>query len=94
MEVKEAVQAAKKYLDELFEGEGIMNIGLEEVMFDAFTHCWKITLGFSRPWDQKTGLVAAINNLQPGRSFKVVHINNDDGRAESLTDRVLPDPKS
>lgn len=92
MDVKEAVRIAKNYLDELFEGEGLMNIGLEEIVFREISNSWEITLGFSRPWNQKNSLVAAISEGgHPTRSYKVVSINDDDGRVKSLTDRVLPD---
>ena len=91
MEVKEAVKTAKMYLSELFESEGIINVGREEVVFDEFANSWKITLGFSRPWD-KGAFAAAINIANQTRSFKIILIN-DEGRVVSLTDRLLSDSK-
>jgi hypothetical protein len=55
MEVKEAVKIAKAYLADLFEGERIKNLGLEEVEYDEFTQSWGITLG---------SLVPGIDALQ------------------------------
>ena len=52
MDVKEAVRTAKDYLTDLFVDEEVVNIGLEEVVFDDATNRWSITIGFSRPWDQ------------------------------------------
>ena len=51
MDVKKASQTAKDYLLDLFEGEEIMNIGLEEIEFDNSSKNWSVTVGFSRPWD-------------------------------------------
>ena len=89
MDVKEAVGRAKEYLGDLFEDEQIMNVGLEEVVFEDVSNIWKITIGFSRPWDQKGPLVATLVEGHPARSYKVLSINDDSGRVESLMDRVL-----
>ena len=47
MDVKTASLMAKKYLIDLFEDEGISNVGLEEVEFDELSNSWRITIGFS-----------------------------------------------
>ena len=88
MYVKEAVQTAKKYVTELFTDETIADVGLEEVVFNDMSNNWEITIGFSRPW-QKASLAAALGNQPPGRSYKLVCINDNDGQITSLTDRVL-----
>ena len=88
MDVQEAVQTAKKYIAELFTDESITNVGLEEVVFNDTSNNWEITIGFSRPW-QKDSLAASLGNQPPGRSYKLVCINDNDGHITSLTDRVL-----
>ena len=89
MDVKEAVQIAKEYLTELYESEQITNVGLEEIVFDDTSNSWKVTIGFSRPWDHKNNLVGTLGDGLPERSYKVVSINGDSGKVESLVDRVL-----
>ena len=86
MDVKEAVRTAKDYLVDLFDGENITDIGLEEVVFNDDSDNWNITIGFSRPWDTRNNVVAA---LRLRRSYKVISIDDNTGRVESLTDRVL-----
>lgn len=49
MDVKQAVEMAKNHIKDLFENEGISNLGLEEVDFDDQTSVWYVTIGFSRP---------------------------------------------
>ena len=97
MDVKEAVQTAKKYVAELFTGETIANVGLEEVVFDDTSNNWEVTIGFSRPWDYKnpnpmSPILTGLTNQPATRSYKLVCINNDDGQVLSLKDRVLTAP--
>jgi len=89
MDVKEAVKTAKEYLIDLYQGEEITNVGLEEVVFEDFSNNWKITIGFSRPWDHKNVLSVALGEGRPSRSYKVLSIDDDSGKIESLTDRIL-----
>ena len=90
MDVKEAVQTAKEHVVHLFEGEQIVNVGLEEVEFEETSKRWRITIGFSRPWDLKGPLVAALVERSPTqRTYKVLRIDDDTGNVESLKDRLL-----
>jgi hypothetical protein len=92
MDVKEAARLAREYVTELFIDEEIMNIGLEEVVFDRCSNTWKITIGFARPWDGIGGRNPITRDSGPRpRSYKVVCISDEDGRLESLKDRILVD---
>ena len=86
MDVSLAVRTAKTYVSEVFKEEQIANLGLEEVEHDELT--WNITIGFSRPWNLTRN---ALNNLVrtevPDRSYKIVVINDSDGRVLSMKDR-------
>ena len=86
MHVRGAVQKARSFLEELFQDEGIEDVGLEEVVFDDESNEWKVTIGFTRPWDLRR---AAFEDA-PSRSYKVIRINNQTESVKSLTDRVLP----
>lgn len=46
IEVTEAVKLARQFAADLFEGENIKNLGLEEVVFDESDNEWRITLGY------------------------------------------------
>ncbi len=87
MDVREAAQAAKEYLINLFDGEEIAHVGLEEVEFDD-----GLTIGNNHRLLSPVGpnpLTAALGEGRPARSYKVVRINDDDGRVISVKDRVL-----
>ena len=87
MDVKEAVETAKTYVTDLFGSEGVMNVGLEEVEFDDSLESWKVTVGFSRPWDHKNAMTAALGDSRPARSYKIVRISDGDGSVMSITAR-------
>ena len=80
---------SKAYVADLFETEQITNVGLEEIEFDEMSNSWNVTIGFSRPWDEKGPLVAALAERSPARSYKVVHVDDRSHKVESLTDRFL-----
>ena len=90
MEVKEAARTAKNYIVDLLADEAIADVGFEEVYFDHESNDWKITIGFHRPWDHRNKLLTALGDQYPARSYKVVRIDDEDGRVISVTDRVLP----
>ena len=91
MDVMEATQTAKRYIVELFTGEQIANVGLEEVEFDDTRDEWSVTIGFSRPWDNHTQLSThpLTQRKLPERSYKVVRISDESGEVKSLKDRIL-----
>lgn len=91
MDAKTAVHKAKDYIADLFADEGVTDIGLEEVEFESTSNSWKITIGFSRPWDHKNRLTAALGGVV-SRSYKAIRINDRSGEVESLTDR-FPRPE-
>ena len=89
MDAREAVNRAREYLVELFDGEDIYQIGLEEVDFDDKTNEWSVTVGFTRTWDRTAYLMSPHKNPEP-RSYKVIRIHDSDGEVRSLRDRGLP----
>ncbi len=87
MDVKEAAQAAKAYIIDLFADEQIEHVGLEEVRFDHMAEAWDITIGFSRPWDR--GALGTIIAGPAHRNYKIVRINDKDGEVLSVAHRAL-----
>jgi len=88
MDVKQAVDLAKTHVADLFAKEGLVNLGLEEVEYVDARDLWRITVGFSRAWDQP-GSVASL--LAPARrTYKVVTIDNE-GKVLSVKNRETAD---
>ena len=56
MVAREAVQAAKEFIKEMFADEGIVELGLEELDFvDEASGVWEVTFGFRRQWQAPYG---------------------------------------
>lgn len=92
MEVKEAVQIAKKWVYDVLSDEHPINIGLEEVKYDDAKNLWRVTVGFSRPWDvpQNTSSIFQppkdfASTPQLLRSYRIVTVKEPDGAVESMT---------
>jgi hypothetical protein len=91
MNVKAAVDHAKNQIQTLFGDEGIRNLGLEEVIHDDTNGVWRVTIGFSRPWDEPRNALAAIagQNMYWRRAYKVVTI--DENSSDILSIKSLED---
>ncbi len=88
MEVKEVVKIATSYLVDVFSSERLSNVGLEEITFDEDEKVWKVTVGFSRPWDyQEPGFASSLQPKQPNRQYKVVEVDDTDGNVKAITMR-------
>lgn len=92
MEIKTVVRRAKEHIGELFNEEGARNIGLEEVEFDDRSKTWRVTVGFSRPWDRDfDSPESAIQQLIEGppkvRDMKVVILDDTEGKILSVKNR-------
>ena len=93
MDVKEAIKAGKSYLQDIYDGEPLSYLEVEEIERDAQLSHWVLTFGFSRPWStprtraqEVLESIGATTGLR--RSFKVVTLT-DDGEVLSMKDRVL-----
>lgn len=93
MDVKLAVEHAKSQITALFGGEGIKNVGLEEVMFDEKQAVWHVTIGFSRPWDEPKNALAALagQNSFWRRAYKVVTMDDVTGNVISVKSVDVPE---
>lgn len=91
MEVKEAVAKAKSYVKDLFAEENPANLGLEEVEYSDADREWRITIGFTRPWDKPKFSFSGIMRPpdQGQRSYKVVRISDDTGDIRSLKNHEI-----
>ena len=85
MDVKEAVRTAKTWLVDTLADESVANLGLEEVDFDDRNLEWKVTLGFSRPWNSARGALANITGEPvPRRAYRVITVDDVSGKVKSM----------
>ena len=89
MTAKEAIHAAKEHIRDLFQDEGIAQVGLEELNFRDAPRAWDVTIGFTRrlpsPDGALSGIAAALGTSSE-RVYKVVRIS-EDGEILSLKHR-------
>jgi hypothetical protein len=93
VKIKEAVAIAKQHIQELFADEGITDIALEEVephldSDDPRENLWKITIGFTRPWDAP-GAAGLAMGLPRRRTYKIVDISDADGKVTAVWNREV-----
>ena len=92
MKVKEVVKSAIEHVNDLFNEENISNVGLEEVEFNSEIGEWKVTVGFSRPWDYPQGALAVMaGNSGVKRTYKIVIVNEENGEVISIKNRPVSD---
>lgn len=93
MDVKEAVGIAKTHIADVFADEEIEDVGLEEAIRDvhepAGASVWKITIGFTRPWNRKLDTATMMRWQHRARAYKTVEIDARSGAILGVTDRVL-----
>ena len=81
MGAKEAVRAAKEHIADLFQDEGVMDVGLEELDYrDGDLGVWEITVGFRRVWkgpDPVGNPLAVLSGRTSPRTYKIVRISSD-----------------
>ena len=76
VELKEAVKIAKDFMADLYKGEAVSGIGLDEVVHDDSKHRWLVTVGFYRTDDGGTNL---LNLHAPKyRHYKRVIVDDSD----------------
>ena len=90
--VKTAVSNAIEFVRELYKGEEIKDILLEEVEFSESTNQWLITIGFMRNKmkDQSSSIANLIlPERESTRKYKIVHIDAQSGKAISMKIREI-----
>lgn len=96
MKVQDAVTTAKTYIRNVYSDEKIVHVGLEEVVLDdSDDPTWKVTIGFSRPWDigpKDPFEYLKKRSPQPmpmPRTYKLVIVRDSDGEVLSVKHRNL-----
>ena len=90
MDAKSAVKVAKSYIADLFQSEGVANIGLEELFFDERHNQWQITIGFSRKLDEIPAPKGIKPLRNPRRTYRIVTVD-DGGHPVSVKHREVAD---
>ena len=90
--VKSAVTAAINYVNNLYRGNDLRDLLLEEVEFSEATKQWLVTVGFSLTETQEEpgSLIMPSKRIQAlSRRYKVVNIDAKTGEPISMKIRSL-----
>jgi hypothetical protein len=93
IDVKQAVQIGREYLQTFYKPEETPNLMLEEVQRSEDDQYWLITYGFDTNQEvtELVGEFSLANLVRPKyvRSYKQVKIRAEDGQPVSMTIREL-----
>lgn len=92
MEVRQAVKSAKDWVLDVMKEEQPVNLGLEEVEFDDKDRVWRITLGFSRPWNStKNALSNLTGDAGLRRAYRTIIVDDSNGHVKGMVRKVSVD---
>ena len=83
--LKSAVKKSREFVSELYEGQPLSHMLLEEVRPSDDGRFWLITIGFDLSED--VGPLGKIVGGIARRKYKVVKVNNSTGEVEQMTMR-------
>lgn len=93
MDVKEVVQTARLYIEEVFADEDTSNTRLEEVDYNSKDAVWNVTFSFLRPTGMMSGgdilFPSGVKGRNVRRDYKVVVVDSASGQATSIRHRSL-----
>ncbi|HUY92679.1 MAG TPA: hypothetical protein VMV10_28320 [Pirellulales bacterium] len=92
LEVKQVVQAAAQFVQDMYQGEGIVDLRLEEVERLHDKNQWAVTLSFARP--PKHPLAQALAGSSMQRDYKILIVDASTGAIESMRIRELESSKA
>ncbi|MEN6497885.1 MAG: hypothetical protein ABFD16_26600 [Thermoguttaceae bacterium] len=83
--VKQAVEKAVEFVQEMYEGQALDDLRLEEVERSDDNKLWSITLSFLKP---PSPLQSSLS-LPRSREYKVVAVSAETGEVRSMKIRTL-----
>ena len=90
--VKEAARAALRFLRDLYEGEPLIDLRLEEVELSADEKYWSVTYGFlvtEQNLDDHPLFGALTSGVRSRRDYKTITIDAHTGEPLSMKIRAL-----
>ncbi len=90
IDVKDAVQRAMQYLEEMYDTRSFRDVLLEEVDRSEDDRFWNVTIGFTRPQEPTSaGPMAILVGQQEEfrREYRVFQIDAEKGALHSMRSR-------
>lgn len=93
--IKQAVQKAKVYFQELFIDENVQDLALEEIKFDDEQNAWLVTLGFKSHREKvitapSRTLLGSTDVIKESlREYKTFNLDGENGELLSVNMRMV-----
>lgn len=82
--VKEAVTSAMDFVRDMYEGQRLRDLLLEEVEMAQADNQWLITIGFSLPKEEPTSILSPATSKKLGRQYKIIAVDAVTGQPISM----------
>lgn len=80
--LKDAVKRALEFAADVYGGDKVSDLLLEEIRLSEDERFWHVTVSFVLPSGQSTLMRAAGHS--PSRSYKVIRIDNNTGQVKDM----------
>lgn len=88
VEVKQAVTAAMEFVRDMYRGQGLRDVLLEEVELAQPGNQWLVTIGFLLARDESTSILTPATK-RLARKYKIVAVDAISGRPISMKIREV-----
>ncbi len=89
IEVKQAIKISQDYIKELYSGDEIRDLSLEEVEITEDGQFWLVTMAFTKQMMQPLNPMDAMTGPKYARFSKELKIETESGRVRSMKNKKL-----
>lgn len=82
--VKDAVTSAMDFVRDMYEGERLRDLLLEEVEMAQNDDQWLVTIGFSLPKEESNSILSPATSKKLERQYKVIAVDAVSGKPKSM----------
>lgn len=82
--VKDAVTSAMDFVRDMYEGQRLRDLLLEEVEMAPADNQWLVTIGFSLPKEESTSILSPATSKKLERQYKIVAVDAVSGQPISM----------
>ena len=99
--VKQAVNSAYKFINNLYDPDELIDLALEEIRLSDDEEYWLVTLGFTRiyshalekkttnPFQKSAGVMGMLSTEHALREYKIIEVNTTTGETNSMKIRTI-----
>lgn len=82
--VKQAVTSAMAFVSDMYDGQRLRDLLLEEVEMAEADNKWLVTIGFSLAKEESTSILSPATSRKLARQYKIIAIDATSGQPVSM----------